>query len=143
MTAFWLVVVIGIALFIFSNMRNSHKQDVFDLCKPIVNAWIAEKNGVLDSVMAATYRDDQLAVHPGAYIFVGQFDRREGNACGFYLEILGGEVAIGRLFLPSGITSWHKNLSMQAKSSQSTLLQMLEIAEEQHHKKNPNWKDAN
>lgn len=139
MAELFLVAVIGVALFVFSNMRGSHRQDVIDLCKPVLNSWVVDRNGVLDSVMLTTYRDDQLSVHPGAYIFIGRFKRNEGKDCGFYVEIIEGKVALGRIFFPDGVTSWHKSLSMQAKLNQTTLLEMLERAEREHHKKFPEW----
>ena len=140
MIEFILVVVIAVAIFVVTNMRNSHRQDVMGLSKPVLNSWVLDHNGVLDSLMLTTVRDDQLSVHPGAHMFIGRFKRDEGKDCGFYVEILDGEIVLGRIFFPDGITSWHKNLSMQAKLNQTTLLAMLEFAEEEHHKKFPEWR---
>jgi len=142
MAEFFLVVVIGVAIFVFANMRSSHRQDIMDLSKPVLNSWVVDHNGVLDSIMLTTYRDDQLSVNPGAHMFIGMFKRHEGKDCGFYVEIVDGELVLGRIFFPDGITTWHKSLSMQAKLNRTTLLAMLEAAEREHHKKFPEWREV-
>ncbi len=142
MSTFLLVVVIGVAIFIYSNMKSTHSQEIFDVCKPIINNWITEKNGVLETVMSATYNDDSLCVHKGSRIFVGQFDRKEGESCGFYLEVLNGEIALSKQFFPNGITSWHSSLAREAKLHGVTLFEMLNLSESNHHEKFPHWKDV-
>ena len=142
METFLLVVVIGIAIFIFSNMKETHSKEILDVSKPIVNNWIAGKGGLLDSVLLATYNDELLCVNQRARIFVGQFDRSGAETCGFYVEVVDGEIVLSKQYFPDGITSWHTRLSREAKLNGMTLYEMLNLAEENHHKKFPHWKDV-
>ncbi len=141
MTEFILVAFIGIAIFVYFAMKKNHSEEVFSLNKPIIEKWVLENNGVLDSLLYATYNDTDLTIYPGSRIFVGQFKRNKGDSCGFYLEIIGGNIEIDRIFFPSGITSWHSSLSQTAKINGIKLLDALIAAETSHHKKFPEWKD--
>jgi hypothetical protein len=141
MTAFFLVVAIGIAIFVFSNMKSSHADEIANLCKSIVEKWVTENDGKLDTLMFKTYNDPTLTTYAGGLIFVGQFRRNRGDSCGFYIEIVGGEIGLGRLFFPDGITSWHASLAREAKINSVTLYDALILAEERHHIKFPEWKD--
>lgn len=142
MTAFLLVLVIGIGIFVFSNMKSSHAGEIANLCKPIVEKWVVEHDGKLETLLFKTYNDTTLSTGSGGLIFVGQFGRNSGDSCGFYLEIFDGEVELGRLFFPDGITSWHASLARDAKLNGISLHDALVLAEERHHQKFPHWKDV-
>ena len=142
MEAFLIVVGLGIAIFVYSNMKKSHSQDIFDAYSPIINNWVIEKGGVFESILSASYSDYALSVNKGATIFVGQFDRIHGESSGFYIEIHNGIVVLGKQYFPVGITSWHKSLSRDAKLHGITLYEILNKAEARHHEEFPKWKDV-
>jgi len=50
MEAFVIVALIGIGIFVFSNMKQKHSYDVADLIRPIINDWVESRDGLLDSV---------------------------------------------------------------------------------------------
>jgi len=142
MEAFLIVVGLGIAIFVYSNMKKSHSQDIFDAYSPIINNWVIEKGGVFESILSASYNDYALSVNKGATIFVGKFDRIHGESSGFYIEIHNGIVVLGKQYFPDGITSWHKSLSRDAKLHGITLYELLNKAEARHHEEFPKWKDV-
>jgi hypothetical protein len=141
MTAFFLVVAIGVAIFVFSNMKRNHADEIATLFKSVIEKWVVANDGDLDTLLFKTYNDPTLTTCAGGVIFVGQFRRNKGDSCGFYIEIVGGEVGLGRLFFPDGITSWHASLAREAKINNIPLYDALILAEERHHSKFPKWKD--
>ena len=142
METFFIVVCVGIVIFVYSNMKKSKSQDIFDGNSPIINKWILEKGGLLASLLCATYSDHSLTVNSGATIFVGKFNRKHGESSGFYIEIHNGKVILDKQYFPDGITSWHKSLSRDAKLHGITLYEILNRAEARHHEEFPKWKDV-
>ncbi len=141
MIEFILVAVIGIGIFLYFAMKKNHSDEVVSLCKPIIDKWVLEKDGQLDTLFLTTYNDPSLSNFPGARIFVGKFERNKGESCGFYIEIIDGIIAADRIFFPHGITSWHSTLAQSAKLNGIKLLDALIIAEKNHHEKFPEWKN--
>ena len=142
MEALILIVIGVVVIYIFSNTKTAHQAEVADLCSPILNNWVTSKNGKLESIMHAQYKDENISIKQNSRIFVGQFDRFEGESCGFYIEISGGEVVVEKIYFPNGITSWHKQLFQQAKIANKKLFDLLNDAEEAHHVKYPSWRDT-
>lgn len=142
MEAFVIVALIGIGIFVFSNMKQKHSYDVADLIRPIINDWVESRNGLLDSVRFSIVDEPSIAENFGARMVVGKFKRKAGADCGFYLEIEAGRVVLGKIYFPDGITSWHKNMTLEAKMYNRTLHDLLNLAERAHHDKYPQWKDV-
>lgn len=141
MTAFILAIFIGLAIFIFSNMKSQHSIDIYSMSKPVVHEWVKGELGDPQTIMYALYNNENSSMHHGATIIVGKFCRHGKKDCGFYLELLDGEIVLGRIFLPEGITSWHKSIVQKARVDGSKVFEVLCRAEAEHHIKYPQWKN--
>jgi stringent starvation protein B len=99
--------------------------------------WVAENDGLTPTLMYKFYDDEKLCEVPESIIAVGEFELHSNERAGFYVEILNDSIVLGRLFFPSGLVSWHKSLSMQAKMAGVSLFTALCRAEENHRQRFP------
>lgn len=141
MSAFWIVILIGVAIFIYSQFKRNNNLSVYDNNRSVIDAWINSKDGKLETFMYSIYQNDALTVNRGSTIFVGCFDRRTGGRCGFYFEIRDGKIILDKLYFPEGITSWHSTRAREALNHGVSLFQLLNLAESDHQEKFPKWRN--
>ncbi len=142
MSAFWIVVIIGVGIFLYSAFKRGVLLNTYDLNRSLIEDWVKRKDGKCDTFRFSTYQDDSLVMMKGSTIFVGFFDRHKGESCGFYFELNDGEIVLEKLYFPAGITSWHSTKAREAKLHSTTLYQMLNYAEKSHHGKYPKWRNV-
>ena len=141
MSVFWVVVAIGFVFFLYSKLKREIQLSAFDKNRNLIENWVKSKNGDFDSFRFKIYENDILTVNKGSTIFVGMFDRSDGENVGFYIEVKDGEVILDKLYFPSGITSWHSTRAREGILHGITLYELLNFAEEKHHEQFPEWKD--
>ncbi len=141
MSVFWTVVLIGVAFFLYSQFKRESDLTIYDKNRDVIEAWVKSKNGIFENFRFTVYQNDALMVNKGSTIFVGFFDRNQGDDCGFYFELKDGQIILDKLYFPSGITSWHKTKARDALQYGVTLYELFNLAEEDHHEKFPEWKN--
>ena len=140
MTVFWTVVLIGVAFFVYSQFKRDSDLTIYDKNRDLIEDWLIRKNGVAEKFRFSVYQNDALMVNKGSTIFVGYFDRNQGDDCGFYFELKEGQIILEKLYFPSGITTWHKTRAKEALQYGITLYELFNLAEKEHHKKYPEFK---
>lgn len=141
MTVFWIIVSIGLVIFLYSKFKREVQLSAYDENRTLIEKWVNSKNGKFESFRFNIYDNDILTVNKGSTIFVGMFDRDDGENVGFYIEINNGDVVLDKLYFPSGITSWHSTRAREALHHGVTLFELLNLAETKHHDEFPEWKN--
>lgn len=128
---------------LFSLFGNkSKKQEVYDGNVKILHKWVISSNGKIETLIGSSFIDPSLCENSDSIIYVGEFQRIQGEDAGFLIEIKEEQILLAKLYFPSGIASWHKRLIGEAHINGTSLYKKMNMAEKAHHEKFPHWKEV-
>ena len=75
MSAFWIVILIGVAIFIYSQFERNNNLSVYDNNRSVIEAWINSKDGKIETLLAN--------------LEIGSFETRDAQEVAGYADVMG------------------------------------------------------